>query len=63
MKSNSNSRRDFLKKSAMAGLCTAPVVLTSSSDRAGTPNHHFSVRDFGAVGDGKTKDTSSKFKK
>ena len=59
MKSNSNSRRDFLKKSAMAGLCTAPVVLTSSSDRAGTPNHHFNVRDFGAVGDGKTKDTAA----
>ena len=54
-----NTRRDFLKSTAMAGVCAAPVVAPSSLFGAHVTGNHFNVRDFGAVGDGKTKDTTA----
>ena len=53
------SRRDMFAQGAGLTLTLAMATAAASSAEAATPVERFSVKDFGAVGDGRTDDTAA----
>src|SRR5690606_9572423 len=53
------SRRDMFAQGAGLTLSLAMATAAASSAEAATPAERFSVKDFGAVGDGRTDDTAA----